>query len=654
MRFNFYLFVALLAGLFVSPAARAAPGDTTRVDVVTNMRIPRYGAYDTLAQLPSGGGPYRKILLHYVLGRYACGSGAQYCGSWDYTTRVILRPPFGDTLELTRVITPYATDWLGNTGGPSRRHDYVTDVTDYAQQLTQGPRQLQYFYDGYSWGFTVSLYFEFIEGTPAREVLGVKKIYDGWMPFGVTADPIENRLTPQTAYIPGGPVVDRVELKSLITGHGSDGNQCAEFCSKYYDVFANQQAVTRQQLWRDDCGRNPVSPQTGTWIYDRANWCPGQAVRALRHNLTPWAAPGTNMTVNVDMQPYTAPGQMNPGGYIWHSQLLVYGPPTFAAADAELREIISPTTDPNFARDNPACAGARVVLRNGGGAPLTSATFRYRAGAGPWLTHQWTGNLAFQRDTVVALPLPSTALLSATGDVFTVVAEAPNGQPDPNVLNDTLRSRYAATVALPAAFRINFTTNGSSIAGHNETSWRLFDEAGVVVRQRVNLANRTTYLDTVNLAPGCYTFQVLDEGCDGFAWWANPGAGNGVLRFQRATSNQVVRAINGDIGCETNLRFRVAVPTGVSEDAAAVSALDVYPNPTPDGRVTLDFALPRLQDVTVMVRALDGRLVRRAQLAAVGTGMRELDLRGLRAGAYLLECATADGERLWRRVVVSE
>ncbi|MBC7447627.1 MAG: hypothetical protein H7330_06160 [Hymenobacteraceae bacterium] len=652
MRFSFYVFVVLLAGLLAARPAFAAPGDTTRVTVVTDMRIPRYGAYDTLAQLPVGGGPYRKILLHYVLGRYQCPGGTQYCGSWDYTTRVLLQPPAADALELTRVITPYATDWLNTGGGPSRRHDYVTDVTDYAQELTQGPRQLRYFYDGYSWGFTVSLYFEFIEGSPAREVLSVQKIYDGWMPFGVTADPIENHLPPQSAYVPGGPVIDRVELKNLITGHGYDGNECAEFCSKYYEVYANGQHVTQQQLWRDDCGRNPVSPQTGTWVYNRANWCPGQAVRPLRHNLTPWAAPGTNLEVNLDMEPYTTPGQANSGGYIWHSQLLQYGPPTFAAADADLREIISPTTDPNFARDNPACAGAQVVLRNGGGAALTRATFRYRAGAGTWQTHQWTGNLAFQRDTVVALPLPASALLSATGGEFTVVAEAPNGQPDPNPFNDTLRSRYGATVALPASFRVTFTTNNASALGFNETAWRLFDEAGTVVRQRVNLANRTTYLDTLTLAPGCYTFQVTDAGCDGFAWWANPGAGSGVLRFLRPTSGAALRSISGDFGCESTLRFRVATVTGVREEAALAGLLDVYPNPTPDGRVTLDFALPHQQNVTVAVRALDGRLVRRAHLAAVSTGRRELDLRGLRAGAYLLECATADGARLWRRLVV--
>ena len=643
----------LIGGLQLTTPAVAAPGDTTRVTVVTDMRIPRYGAYDTVAQLPTGGGPYRKILLHYVLGRYACPAGSQYCGSWDYTTRVSLRPPGADTLELARVITPYATDWLtATTPGAGRRHDYVTDVTDYAAELTQGPRELRYFYDGYSWGFTVSLYFEFIEGPPAREVLSVRKIYDGWMPFGVTADPIENRLSPRQVYVPAGPVVDRVELKNLITGHGSDGNQCAEFCAKYYEVYANQQYVAQQELWRDDCGRNPVSPQTGTWVYDRGNWCPGQAVRPLRHNLTPWAAPGTNLEVNLDMEPYQAPSQSSTGGYIWHSQLIQYGPPTFAAADADLREIIAPTTDPNYARDNPACAGARVVLRNGGAAALTSTTFRYRAGSGAWLTYAWTGNLAFGRDTVVALPLPASALLSATGGNFVVVADAPNGLPDPNPLNDTLRSRYGATVALPDAFRVTFTTNNSSLGGRNETSWRLFDETGTIVRQRVNLANRTTYLDTLNLAPGCYRFEVTDEGCDGFAWWANPGGGSGVLRFLRLTTGGALRSINGDFGCETTLRFRVESPTGLPGTDATTALLDVYPNPVTDGALTLDFALPNTQTVGVAVRALDGRLVQRATLAGVGTETRALDLRGLPTGAYLLECKLEDGARLWRRVVV--
>ena len=99
--------------LALSERSLAAPGDTTRVTIFNRRPAhAHYGNYDTTAVMPAAGRRYRKVLMHYILRRYACAPGSQYCGSWDYTTRVILRPPAHDSLELVRIMTPYATDWL--------------------------------------------------------------------------------------------------------------------------------------------------------------------------------------------------------------------------------------------------------------------------------------------------------------------------------------------------------------------------------------------------------------------------------------------------------------------------------------------------------------------------------------------------------------
>lgn len=634
-RFLLWCFLGLLAA-----PAWAAPGDTTIVPVVQNMRITRHGAYDTLVALPHASTTYRQIRLHYVLGRYQCPAGSQYCGSWDYTTRVLMPQ---DSIELGRVITPYATDWA-----LTRKHDYVLDVTDYAQLLTQGPKRLRYFYDGYSWGFTVSLYFEFIEGTPPHEVFRLQPIYEGGFNYGRTSDPIEQRLKPRTVYVPGGPPIDKVVLKTFATGHGSDDNYCSEFCTKYYEVLANGNLADQYSLWRADCGLNPVSPQTGTWVYDRANWCPGQAVAPRYHDLTPWAGPGTPLTVDVDMEAYTAPNQQNASAYlIWNAHVIQYGPPSFQR-DADLLEIISPTTDPNYARDNPACAGAKIRLRNGGGDTLRTLPIRYRVGQGAWQTYQWTGALPFLAETVVTLPLPFSVLGSAAG-TFEVEAQLPGDQ---NVWNDKLRSAFQPTVALPTRFAISFRTNNATQLGVNETSYELRDEAGTIVHQRTRLTNNTQYDDTLTLTPGCYVLKVTDRGCDGFAWWANPNAGNGFMRIQRADRRGNLRAVNGDFGCETTLRFRADATLGLTTADLPGTRLDVAPNPAPAGPLTLDFELPRPQDVTVHLYTADGRLVRRTLLRNVSVEARQLDLTGFAAGLYLLQAEGSAGARFWRRVAV--
>lgn len=60
------------------------------------------------------------------------------------------------------------------------------------------------------------------------------------------------------------------------SGHGGDNNiNAAEFNEESADVLWNKTKIGRMHLWRDDCGKNPIYPQGGTWIYNRANWAPG-------------------------------------------------------------------------------------------------------------------------------------------------------------------------------------------------------------------------------------------------------------------------------------------------------------------------------------------------------------------------------------------
>lgn len=643
---RFYLF---LLTLLVGAAARAAPGDTTRVVAFSNLHADHYGAYDVSVPFPIGGGPYRKVLMHYILGRYQCPAGSQYCGSWDYTTRVQL---LNDSLELGRVITPYATDWP-----LTRKHDYVFDVTDYEQKM-HGPQPLRYFYDGYSWGFTVTIVFDFIEGTPPRNVARLERLWEGAFAFGKTSDPIESHLTPRTVYVPGGPVIDAVVLKTIVTGHGADPADCAEFCSKYYDVVVNNQAAGRTQIWKPTCGLNQVSPQTGTWIYDRAGWCPGEAVMPRYHNLTQWAAPGIGMTVDVNMQPYTAANQANAtAAYIWQAQVIQYGPPNFQV-DADLLENISPSTNPNYARQNPACAGAVVRVRNGGADTLRALELRYRTSASlPWQVYQWAGALGFMAETDVALPLPASAYPAggtAAGE-FTVAARVPGGQ-DLNRWNDTLRSVTAPVPSVPDRFVVAFRTNDAQAPGttYSESSWQLLNaETGAVVAERTQAASNTQFSDTLSLPAGCYVLRVTDLGCDGLSWWANPGMGAGSLQIRRADRRQTLRTLNADFGCETNFRFRAVTALGLAESAPEAAALFIFPNPTQaNGTVTLDFSLPQPQDVTVRLRTLDGRLVRTQAFESVSAEAHALSLAGLPRGLYLLECVGTKGARLWRRVGV--
>jgi hypothetical protein len=633
------LFFLLLAAstLAGAPQALAAPGDTTRVTVFNKRALTYYGNYDTTAVFPAAG-RYRKILMHYVLGRYACPPGTQYCGSWDYTTRVLLLP---DSLELGRVITPYATDWLSR----GITHDYVLDVTDYATRL-KGAQAMRFLYDGYSFGFTLTLYMEYIEGVPPRDALDVQRVYNGTFAYGKTTDPIENRLSAKN--VKGFTGSGQVLLKSFITGHGSDTNTgCAEFCPKSYSLKVNGTTTTSGLLWRDNCGANQVYPQTGTWVYNRSNWCPGNQVDPLYHDVTPTLGLSSG-TIDFDMQAYTAPSQANASAvWIWQTQFISYSAPNYTT-DAALDEIIAPTNNRNYTRENPICDAPRVKLRNTGSATLTSATILYRVGSSPWRTYQWAGSLPFMAQTEVKLP-PVPADFAGQ-PVFKVYVTAPNNAADQNHYNDTLRARFNAVAVLPSAMKIVMATN-SDWQGVSENSWTIADQTGAVVASRTGAATNSVYTDNVTLAPGCYTFTVADTGCDGFAWWANPNAGNGTLRFLNPTTNAVITTVSGDFGCEYKLRFNVAQVLSTTP-AQALAVLDVFPNPSKDGQFTLDLNLPTRQDVQLTVRTVTGQLVHSAALAQVQATTKALDLHRLAPGVYLLECKGSAGTSLVRRLLI--
>jgi hypothetical protein len=637
-----FLFLFLLACMALPERSLAAPGDTTRVTIWNQRKLTRNGLYDTMTVLPAAGGRYRKILLHYILGRYACAPGSQYCGSWDYTTRLMVQPANHDTLELTRIMTPYATDWLAL----NKTHNYVVDVTDYAPVLT-GNQSFQFDYQGYSWGFTVTLQLEYIEGTPPQDPLDVRNIYRGNFQYGDAANPIEANLPSKTFT---APATGTIALKSLISGHGSDATGCAEFCQKYYRLFVDGQQQSFKYLWRDDCGRNQVYPQTGTWVYNRGNWCPGAVVKPIVHQLTPLTTPGASFALNIDMQPYTVAAPSALTSYIWSSQLVTAGPVNFRT-DAAMDEIITPNSNENYFRDNPSCGGPQVRIRNLGSTTLTSANIAYRVlGRGAVQTYAWTGSLAYGRDTLVVLPALSSVQNGAAGRFKAWIA-GPNGSRDQNAYNDTLTTSFAATAILPANFVVAMTTNNAAAGIYNQTSWQVVDLAGNVLKQRVNAARNATYNDTVRLQPGCYALRLTDLGCDGFAWWAS-SAGNGTMRLNDARSGGTFRTISGDFGCEYTLNFRVAGTVSGTSSPALITGFDVYPNPSQDGRFTLDLNLPTRQDVRLNVVDMMGRRVWTQSLGAVKATVQPLELAKLAVGVYDLEVAIADGTTLHRRIVI--
>lgn len=648
--------ITIILLIFLVQESKAAAGDTTWVTIYNLRKLTYYGNYDTSAVLPTGK-TYRKIRLHYILGRYACPAGTTYCGSWDYTTQVRVKPPSADTVEIARVITPYATDWLAS----NKKNDYIMDITDYSSVLN-GNLDFRFKYDGYSWGFTLTLKIEFIEGTPPMNNIAIKNIYDGYYPYGNAANPIENYLIPKPR-IYNTPVA-KAFIRNTISGHGSDDNGCGEFCSKYYDMKINGTQISQKQLWRADCGINDIFPQTGTWIYDRANWCPGNIVKPIVHDVTPYTTSASTFTADIDFEPYTSSSPS--GGFNVVSQLITYSAPNYSL-DASIEDIMAPTDDANYFRSNNICSNPKVKIKNTGTTPLTSVVLQYNLRGGAMSTYTFTGNLNFLQDTIVDLG-PSISMFNGNeSNVFEVAIHKVNGiVGDQNTFNNVYTSKFVDVRSYPNKFVVYFKANKSvsTLNGiYSETTWKITNDAGVVVKSRVNNNYATStatvglYVDTVNLPNGCYTFTMDDDGCDGISWWAyssypvNPGTG--IIRFNSSITPTVIKNFSGDFGCQIKERFTVGYYLPVNEISKSNLDFQLFPNPASNEfnilldvkeRATLHYTITDLTGKEVLVGAIEN----------VGSDLYTINTQSLQSGLYFVNCKVNSSQIVTKKIVITK
>lgn len=641
-----FLAVACLATLSVS----AAPGDTTTVQAHSTVQFNHYGNFDTTIEFPDGAKTYRKVLMTFTLGKYQCPGSPQYCGDWDYTVTNFLMTPNGDTVEIGKFITPYANANYPRTPWAWKQR-YVFDVTDF-YPLLKDSATVRVNYSGYSWGFTGDIKFEFIEGTPPRNVIGVDRIWGGSSRYGDTsqATSIEDRVAEQSLTAPAQTQFS--ELRFTVSGHGNDDNGCSEFCKKYYEVELNGTKFDKTDMWRADCGYNHMYPQSGTWIYDRGNWCPGDVVFPNWHKLA-GVTSGNNYTLDVDFENYI--GTKNISGRSWGSfsyqgTVFYYGGFN-KSVDASLDDIIAPSNHETHFRQNPFTGRPIVKVQNTGSTTVTTIKFKYSIDGGSGdQEYTWNGSLAALETAEIEFA-PFYDLRTASGtNKFNVEIVEVNGSADEDATNNKMSSQFEAAPQFPMNFFITLKTNNAG----NETSWKITDMFNnIVMAERNGTASNTTYVDTVKLGPAMYKLEVTDQGCDGLQWWANPNAGVGtfaVNRFGSIVPIPLNGYFTGDFGCGFTQYFNVDWPAGVSEAAQMNVQMVAYPNPATDKVIV---SLKGIDKVSGNLQVIDmtGRTVMTSKAV---TNTVELNTQRFANGMYTIIFHDNDAAKLQTRVLIAK
>lgn len=657
---NYYHLSLLLVLLPFLLQAQSNSPDTTWVST-PKVQLDYFGNFDSQVTFPDGSASYQKIMMTCVLGQYDCPPGTQYCHQWDYTVHLELLTPT-DTLELGRFITPYANSGWSRFG-PNWKQPYVFDVTDF-YPLLQGQNTIRIRYSGYSGGFTAKVNFTFIEGTPPRPILGIKEVYQLSETYGDSSDPYNNHLPTFTDTPPAGTVSAR--MKVLVTGHGSDDNQCCEFDSHYYMVDVNGIQIAQVDMWRNDCGLNDLYPQGGTWVHNRSNWCPGSKVIPFYHSL-PDVTDGNSYNLEVNFENYNGSGQL--GSYDYNAIVFYYGSYN-NTTDVAITDIITPTTAPQHFRANPT-GQPKIEVTNYGETAVSTIDINYGVNGSTSNSHTWSGSLAPMERAVIELPAPESLVDLALQETpglqhFTATVTAVNGNTDGNTSNDSRTSNFNVMPAYPNTFVVNTKTNNLGASGYfNQSpaafSWTITDAQGNVVAQLTNPDVSTQYNDTITLEDkGFYKIKLTSATCFGLNWWVLNQAYAGTfepgyfsitdldgnkLELKNYTYSGTA---HDDWGCAYTQYFTVDNNDASVEKVTPQTAIKVYPNPATN-YINIEFPAAMQGEYNIQLMNLQGKVV--YQVDGKQQHYR-IPARQLSSGLYLISITHKTGQKQVKKVII--
>ncbi|NLO20041.1 MAG: hypothetical protein GX121_09270 [Ignavibacteria bacterium] len=531
------LALSSFAILLISLTSAFALGDTIHIRTHDREHLDWHGHFVQDAFFPTSGESFRKIWLDLTIG---CPDGG--CSPWDYTVCLLLEKNIEEQavdFELGRFITPYS----GNLTSTWSR-TYRFDITDFAPLLIDSAK-VDVFYDGWSDGFTATLDFIFVKGTAARKAFKVEKLVYGNFEYGNAEKPIGSLIGEKTISIDEN--TKNAALRTIITGHGFGGNEnCAEFCKKDNFIFIDQEKVATNRVWKDDCGMNPHYPQPGTWLYDRANWCPGLPVVPFFNEITNQVNPGEEHTFFFDMTPFVNIDNNNCSYYI-SSSLILYEDIVFEN-NAAIEEIIAPSNKWEFSRKNPSCLNPEIIISNQGSNVLNSLEIEYGVPNKEKQKIIWNGNLNFNEKENVVLPVYP---LSREDEYFQVEISNPNNSEDENPEDNIILSNIKPVKYFPNKLIFELLTNKFAYENYYEVK----NAQSEIIHQRRNLQSSTYYRDTVDLPDGCYEFKLFDLAKNGLYWqfYSEAGAGSMLIMDEKGG---LLERFNPDFGTELFLQFQ--------------------------------------------------------------------------------------------------
>ncbi|MCB0643938.1 MAG: T9SS type A sorting domain-containing protein, partial [Phaeodactylibacter sp.] len=547
---------------------------------------------------------------------------------------------FDAKYEILSLVTPYGNGLdLGPDGAT-----FTIDLTEYAPIL-RGERFMSIEMGGQNQE-ELDIKFLFITGTPPRDIVDIQNVWPfrrGWY------DAIQANTVFEPRDVALSPEGEKFVMRSSVTGHGQNG----EFIPRYHYISFNEGAQEIEYYVWKECADNPMYPQGGTWLFDRAGWCPGLPTDIHEVDFSIVATPGGN--INVD---YGVNGAfMNEANYLVSNQLVTYGALNFSS-DASLESVIRPTLQHEYQRRNPACNLPIVEIRNNGVSTINSIEFNYWVdGSSVPLTYTYEGTIFSEETKEIELPVDNSAFWVTPNEdkVFHVEIVAVNGAADEYSANDSYVSSFELPELLDESYELQLYVKTNNRASEN--AYTITDYAGNVVLSRNNMANATEYEDAISLPPGCYTLTFEDTGDDGLSYWywdlVDPSVGTGLLKLQRIFNGfpLSIYTFETEFGGTLYYDFAIGDLTDV-ENIEQATLFSVYPNPATEA-VTVELRGYQGKSFEIEVVDLNGRVLRQWTRSISGDQfVEEINTSDLTPGMYYVRVSGSDAN--WIRSFVKQ
>ncbi|MDR0364430.1 MAG: T9SS type A sorting domain-containing protein [Bacteroidales bacterium] len=631
----------IVVGLLFCFSLTAQTADTIIIKTHEDVEIKTdpsvgYTRYPVWAEFPSSDIEYYKVIACL---QFECASKLR-CGEWDYLNYIHIGKTGGvegDSLgwEIGRFITPYGNSWHSNNNW---KFGWYFDMSDFGALLHDSV-QIVYTHTGYEAnhdrGWKINLTFYLIPGTPPLSVRHITPLWTGSFRYGDENNPIEDHLTAQTVTLNEN--TETLLLKIIQTGHGMDSpDNCSEFCMKQRTVKIDEQVIDERYIWRE-CGFIALYPQAGTWLYDRANWCPGENVPY--HDIYLQGFTGSSEhSFDLIMEPYIA--TENIGNWVISSYLFEYGKPNYQI-DASIEEIIAPSTEYAHQRFNPICGNPIIVIKNNGEETLYSMTIKYGPKGGTFLEYDWSGSLHFTEIDTIHLPGVPEWHTGDESNLFEVQLLNPNGKSDQFPQSDIAFSTFEPVAKYPEDIIVFFDSNKAP----SENYYYLIDlHTNDTILNRNNFAPLERYKDTVQLQVGnCYSIEFYDDGPppeeyplnkDGLIWWANNYDGRGYFYIHQG--EKMIKLFDFDFGTKILHQFTAIENVSIEEIEESPLKLEVFPNPS-TGFVEIKYRFYDFSahDRYILIKDIFGKNLKEIRLTYT-SGIEQLDLSDLPKGIYIV------------------